>query len=153
MSALAPTNRAVKPFWIARYPMATPRWVLPRPGRPDRRQVAPLGDQLGPEVRSELLAPEARLEDEVELLDGLDEWEVGVPRSFLDARVVAVRNLLGDDQCQEVPMRPPLGRRARGVARVQAPHRRQVKALEERVQIDVAGVHAATKAARTAATV
>ncbi len=78
---------------------------------------------------------------------------VGVAGGLLDAGVVAVCDLLRDEQGEKVSMGPPFGRGPGGVPRVQPPDRREVKALEQRVEVDVDGVHAATSAARTAATV
>src|SRR5690606_22942229 len=71
-------------------------------------QVAALGDELRPEVGPELLAPECRLEDEVELLDGLEVREVSVAHELLDARVAAMRDLLGEQKSEPLAMRPSL---------------------------------------------
>jgi hypothetical protein len=89
-------------------------------------EVASFADELGPELGAELLSAEAGLEDEVEVLDGLDEREAGQTCGLLDASVVSVRDLFGHEECEEVTMRPALRGGASRVVRVQAPDSRHV---------------------------
>ena len=76
---------------------------LPPPGLAREDEVPALGDELRAEVGPELLAAQGRLEDEVELLNGLEVGKVGVTRELLDAGVGTVRDLLGEEEREKVP--------------------------------------------------
>jgi hypothetical protein len=67
---------------------------LAAPRRPRQDDVAAFRDELWAEVGSELLALERGLEEEVEVLDGLDERKLRLARGSRDTRVVAVRHFL-----------------------------------------------------------
>ena len=88
-------------------------------------------------MRLRHLSSKARLENEVELLDGLDEREVSLARSPVDARVVAVRGFFCDEQCEKVAVRPAFSSGACPVIIVEAPHGGQVQTLEKHVEVDV----------------
>lgn len=80
------------------------------------------GAALGDEVRGEQGADggeaQRRLVGEVELLDGAEEGEAGGAHGAVEAGLAAVRDLLGDEDGEEVAIRPRLlvrrARRGRG---------------------------------------
>lgn len=123
---------------------------MPRPGFPGDHEIPALGDKLRPQVRAELLPPDRGLEHEVELLDRLEEGEVGGPRELLDARVGPVRDLLGEQQREEVPMGPSLLGRAGLVVGEEARDGREVQPAHDRGEVDVGEVHHATSASAAA---
>ena len=66
-----------------------------------------IGDEVQPEVGADHGFPECRLQREVELVDGLEEREVRAPRAALQSRLLPSRYFFGQQQSQEVPIRPP----------------------------------------------
>lgn len=113
---------------------------LPSASFPEQDEVASLGDQLGAEVAAEQGEPEVALEGEVEVVDRLHEGEAGVAHAPLEAGVATVGGLLGEEDREEGPVRPPLGlgagdQVAPGPARVG-----KVEALEDGVQVDGVGI-------------
>src|ERR1700756_548507 len=69
-------------------------------------QRSPLGDEVQPEVGTDHGFPERGLQREVELVDGLEEREVCAPRTALQSRLFPSGYFFGQQQCQEVPIRP-----------------------------------------------
>ena len=65
-------------------------------------QVAAFSDELGAEVGAEPCPTDAGLEGEVELLDGLEEGEVGLASEALDAGASAVCDLGGEEVHEEL---------------------------------------------------
>lgn len=53
MRAAAVLKRASKPFWMALYAMAVPRFILSLPKRPVRIELQPRGHELGLEAGAE----------------------------------------------------------------------------------------------------
>ena len=58
--------------------MATARWGFAAAGLAVKNQRAPFGDEIRPEVGTEQGQTQGRLQTEVELLNGLEEGEVGL---------------------------------------------------------------------------
>ena len=79
---------------------------LPSAGLPVQDQRPPLSDEVQPEVGADHGFPERRLQREVELIDGFEEREVGAPRTTLQSRLFPSRHFFGQQQSQEVSIRP-----------------------------------------------
>src|SRR5687768_8065201 len=71
MSALALTNFVEKPFWNGAVSGGDSEVRLSAARRPREDEVAAFRHELWSQVRAELLTLEARLEEEVEVLDRL----------------------------------------------------------------------------------
>jgi len=115
-------------------------------------EVATLAHELGPEERAELLAPDRALEREVEFLDGLEVRKVRLVRLACDARAGPVRDLLGQEPSEELVMGPLLGGGLRLEVRVFAQDRREMKTLEQRLELDGGRHHAASFVSMAATT-
>jgi hypothetical protein len=119
-------------------------------------EVAAFGDELRTEEGPQLLAPDAALKREVELLDGLQIGEVRQTSELFHPGVGAIGDLFGDQKNEELPMGPALGGSLLLEVREDSGHRGEVEPLEHGRQVDVADVvHAATScsAAATSRTV
>ena len=103
-------------------------------------QIASFGDELGAEVGAEELQAQGRLEREVEVVDGLEEREVGVVDGAPQPGLLAVRDLLGDEDGEEVAARPLLRLGALAELAPDATGVGQVQPLEQRVEIDGARI-------------
>jgi hypothetical protein len=79
---------------------------LPSAGLAVQNQRPSLGDEVQPEVGADYGFPECRLQREVELVDGLEEREVRAPRAALQSCLLPSRYFFGQQQSQEVPIRP-----------------------------------------------
>jgi hypothetical protein len=79
---------------------------LPSAGLTVQNQRAPLGDEVQPEVGADHGFPERGLQRKVELVDGLEEREVCAPSTTLQSRLLPSRHFLGQQQSQEVSIRP-----------------------------------------------
>ena len=69
-------------------------------------QRPPLGDEVQPEVGADHGFPESRLQREVELVDGLEERKMRTASATLQPRLLPSCYFFGQQQCQEVPIRP-----------------------------------------------
>src|SRR4030095_4886901 len=65
-----------------------------------------LGDEVQPEVGADRGFPERGLQREVELVDGLEERKVCAPSTTLQSRLFPSCYFFGQQQSQEVPIRP-----------------------------------------------
>src|SRR6267154_3138484 len=87
---------------------------LPPTGLTVQDQRPSLGDEVQPEVGADHGFPERRLQSEVELVDGLKEREVCAPRTTLQPRLLPLRYFFGQQQSQEVSIRPTFLLRSNG---------------------------------------
>jgi len=69
-------------------------------------QRAALGDEVRPEIGAEQGLPQARLQGEIELIDGLEEGEMRAARATLQTGLLTVRHLFGQQQREKVAIRP-----------------------------------------------
>src|SRR5213593_3089413 len=127
--------------------MAIERWVA-RARWPVQDQRAALGDELGSGIAAQELQPDRGLEGEVEVLDGAQEREACLADRTLDARLSAVRDLLGDQGGEEVTVGLVFGLGALFALGVEPAHRRQMQTSEHAVEIE--RVHQATSLASAA---
>src|SRR6266404_9022842 len=79
---------------------------LPSAGLTVQDQRSSLGDEVQPEVGADHGFPERGLQSEVELVDGLEERKVRAPRAALQSCLLPSRYFFGQQQSQEVPIRP-----------------------------------------------
>lgn len=114
---------------------------LPTPGLAHEDERAPLGHEVGGECRTEQREAQRRLVGEVELVDGLEEGELGVTRESLDARLLSLGNLLGDEHGEEVAVGPLLAFGASDEIAPDTPGVGEAQALEQCVELDLGGVH------------
>jgi hypothetical protein len=95
-----------------------------------QNQRPPLGDEIQPKVGADHGFPECRLQREVELVDGLEEREVCAPCTTLQSCLLPSRHFFGQQQSQEVSIRPTFLLRPNGNLQVDPAHVRQVEAPE-----------------------
>ena len=91
-------------------------------------------DKVGPKIGAEERLAKGRLEREIELVNGLEERKVGAPSQALQTRLLPSGHLLGEQESQEVTVRPAF---LLGLSRdlfVDAARVRQVEALEQSIQ-------------------
>ena len=105
-------------------------------------QRAPVGDEVGRQRRAEKRELDGALVGEVEIVDGLQEGKAAATRHALDAGLLAMRDLLGDEEREEVAAAPFLLLGARDEVAPRAACVGEMKTLEHRVDVDVGGVHA-----------
>jgi len=98
-------------------------------------QRPPLGDEVQPEVGADHGFPECRLQREVELVDGLEEREVCTPRAALQSRLFPSRHFFGQQQSQEVSVRPTFLLCPNGNLLVDPARVRQIEAPEVNLQL------------------
>ncbi len=108
---------------------------LPGAARPAEDRAAPLGDKLGPEIAPEHLEAQRGLEGEAEVVDGAEKRKLRLAHRAGEAGLGAVGDFLGDQGLQVGPVGHPLSLSSRGELGVEAPHRRQVEAAQEAVQV------------------
>src|SRR5712691_3383439 len=94
-----------------------------------------LGDEVQPEVGADYRFPECRLQREVELVDGLEEREVCAPRAALQSRLFPSRYFFGQEQSQEVPIRPIFLLRSNGNLLVDSARVRQIQTPEVNLEL------------------
>jgi hypothetical protein len=112
-------------------------------GLAQKDQSASIRHESGGEKRSDLRGLKSRLAGEVEFLDCLEEREVSAPHEPLDAGLLAMGDLLGDEGGEEVTVGPLL---LLGALREAAPGAGcigEMQTTEERLEGDVLGVHRA----------
>jgi hypothetical protein len=81
---------------------------LPAAGLAVEDERAPLGDEVGREVGADEGEPDRGLVGEVEVVDGLEEGETGIPGGLLESGLLAVGDLLGEEDAEEVLVGPLL---------------------------------------------
>ncbi len=104
-------------------------------------QTAALSDEVSRQGGAEEGQAHCGLECEVEVVDRLEEGEAGPSRESSEARLLALGDLLGGQEGEEVPIGPlfplcPLHEAAPESAGVG-----QVKPLEQGIELVVAGLH------------
>jgi hypothetical protein len=114
---------------------------LASPALAGEHEAAAFGHEVGRESRAQQREPQCRLVGEVELVDGLEEGELGPAREALDARLLAVGHLLGHEHGEELAVGPLLALGARDELAVDAPGVGQVEPLEHRLEVDLGGRH------------
>ena len=141
MSVAAVVKKASKPFWMARYAMATARCVFPRPGLPAKISGAPVGDEVGRQRRAEDVEAHRRLVREIEIIDGLEKRKVRASREAREPRLLAMRDLLGHEQREEVAIGPGLALGALDEVAPDATRIGEVQPFEERVEVVIGRDH------------
>ena len=101
---------------------------------------AAVGDEVGRQRRAEQRELDGALVGEVEVVDGLEEGEAAAAGDALDAGLGAMSDFLGDQQGQEVAAAPLLGLGASDEVAPDAARVGEVEALEQRIDVEVAGV-------------
>ena len=109
---------------------------LAAPGLAHEDQVAAFGDEVGAEVGAQQRGTDGGLLGEVEVVDGLEEREMGIMRCPAQARAVAVSDFLGQHGGQEITMRPPLGAGLLGELWPAASGIGQVQPLERSIDVE-----------------
>jgi hypothetical protein len=104
-------------------------------------EPATVGDEVSGEKRAKEGKAQGRLQREVEVVDGLEEWEMSAACEPPEARLLSLRDLLGDEDSQKVATGPALLLGARGEVAPNAARVGEMKALEQIVDRDVGGVH------------
>ena len=99
-------------------------------------QRLPLRDELGTEGAAEQGEADTGLQGEVVLVDRLEKGEVGAADAPLNARLGAMRDLLGHEQGEKVAIAHPFLLGALGQIGIEAPYRRQVQSPQECIDID-----------------
>lgn len=150
MSSAALTNSVSKPFWIARYPIATAMCVFPRSGLAVKDQAAPVGDEVRRQCRTEQRELHGALVGEVEIVDGLEERESSSTREALDAGLLAMGNLLGDEDGEEVATAPRFDLGTLDEVAPCAPRIGEVETLEHGVEVDVGRLHTRSSCCKAA---
>src|SRR6266404_3430315 len=120
---------------------------LAAPGLAHEDQVSAFGDKVGTEVVAEQRGTDSGLLGEVEVVDRLEEREMGVMRCPAQARAVAVPDLLSQHGGQEITMRPLLGAGVLGELWPAASGIGQVQPLEHGIDVEggrVEGDHGRT---------
>jgi hypothetical protein len=102
---------------------------------------AAVGDEVGGEVGAEHGESEGGLEGEVEVVDGLEEGEVGGAGEALDAGLLTVSDLLGEEEGEEVAEGPLLLLGAGGEVAVDARSVGEVESLAERLDVKLGRFH------------
>ena len=113
---------------------------LAAPGFAVQDQRAALGDEVRGERGAEQGEAHGRLVGEIEVVDRFEEREAGAPREPREARLLAVGDLLGDEDGQEAIVGPLL---SLGAGDEVAPHASRVgeiEALEDGIEFEVGGV-------------
>src|SRR5262249_7470166 len=108
---------------------------LPSAGLAVQDQRPALGDEVDPEIGADQRFPKSGLQREVELVDGLEEGEVRVSGTALDAGLLPSRYFFGQQQSEEIPIRPAF---LLGPARdlfVDPAHVRQVQTPEVNLEL------------------
>jgi hypothetical protein len=114
---------------------------LPAAGLAGEDEAATVGDEVRRERGAEQREAQRRLQAEIEVVDGLEEGEARAMRETLDARLLALGNLLDGEHDEEIAVGPLL---SFGALDEIAPHASgvgQVESLEQRVEIGVGHVH------------
>src|SRR5438094_8509991 len=71
-------------------------------------EIAPFGNELGPEIRTEQREPKGGLESEVELVDGREEREVRGSGASTQTRLPAMRHFFSGDRGEKIVIGPLL---------------------------------------------
>ena len=116
--------------------MAEARWLLPAPGGPNTRQLAPWLSQPSPAASAMTWAfasiGTALKSKEARLLPG----QPGLPEMAFDAPSVAFGELVLGEGCEEAGGRPALGIGALGEALPELVDRRQAESCEHQGELD-----------------
>ena len=79
---------------------------FPAAGLAVENQRAAFGDEIRPEVGTEQGLTQCRLQTEVELLNGLEEGEVGLAGKTLQARLLAMGHFFGQQKSKKITIAP-----------------------------------------------
>jgi hypothetical protein len=104
-------------------------------------EAASFGDEVGGESGAEERQPHGGLEGEVEVVDGLEEGEAGPSRESTETCLLALGDLLRDEQGEEVPEGPLLLLRPLDEAGPDPAGVGEVEPLEQMIELVVAGLH------------
>src|SRR5256884_9418282 len=108
---------------------------LPSAGLTVQDQRPALGDEVQPEVGADHGFPERGLQSEVELVDGLEERKMRTASAALQSRLFPSRYFFGQQQSQEVPIRPTFLLRPNGNLLVDPARVRQIQTSEVRLEL------------------
>jgi hypothetical protein len=117
---------------------------LPATRLPQKNEVPSLTEQFRAQIASKELTTEIGLQGEVEIIDGLEEGEVGIADGSLDTSLLSMSDLLADQHGKEITTGPGLGLgslnqrlpASSGIRKVQAlEHQREVQGF--RVELDI----------------
>ena len=117
-------------------------------GLPMKDERPAFGHEIGTEVGAEQRHAQAGLQGEVEVVDGLEVREVSPAREPLQASLLAVRDLFGDQQGEEVAVRPLLVLGPRDRIVVHPAQVGEMKSLEQSVELDLGKIQTRTRTAR-----
>src|SRR2546426_215277 len=107
---------------------------LTAPGLAVQDERTSFADKVGPQIGAEERLAKRRLEREIELVHGLEERKVGAPSQALQTRLLPSGHLFGEQESEEVTVRPAF---LLGLSRdllVDAARVRQVEALEQSIE-------------------
>ena len=135
MSSAAVVKSVSKPFLDGAIPDGHRQMGLPSAGLTVQDQRPSLGDEVQPEVGADYGFPECGLQREVELFNGLEEREVCAPRAALQSRLLPSRYFFGQQQSQEVSIRPTFFFRPNGNLLVDPARVRQVETPEVNLEL------------------
>src|SRR4029077_17616455 len=79
---------------------------LPATGLATENQRAALADKIRPEVGTEQGQTQCRLQTEVELVNGLEEGKVGLAGQTLQAGLLAMGHLFGQQKSKKITIAP-----------------------------------------------
>jgi hypothetical protein len=108
---------------------------LAAPWSAEQDRTAALLDELRPEEATERLELHRILEAGIELLDRLEEREARLAHGPRDARLAAVRDLLGDELLEQLAVGPALLLGLGEHLARHAPDGREVQTLETRLEV------------------
>jgi hypothetical protein len=115
--------------------MAIARCDFPRAARTAEDRAPTLGHELRAEKAPQHLQLERGLEGEVEVIDRAEERKLRLPHRARQARLAAVRDLLGDQRLEIRVVAHPVRFRAGGQLGIQPPDGREVQTPEHAVEI------------------
>src|SRR5580700_3437196 len=100
-----------------------------------KNQRAPFADKIRPEVGTEQGQTQCRLQTEVELVNGLKEGEVGLAGKTLQAGLLAMGHLFGQQKSKKITIAPVFFLGSIGQILVDTTGVRQVQPSEQRFQL------------------
>jgi len=106
-------------------------------------EIAHLCHEVWRQGGAEERKSDSRLIGEVEVIDGLEEGKACATRKRLQTRLLAMSDLFGDEDAEKIAVGPLLLLGADNEVAPDAPRVSQVKAAEQRIDVDVGWIHRA----------
>src|SRR4029453_3879744 len=100
-----------------------------------KNEQSAFGHEVGCERRAEHVQPQRGLIGEVEIIDRLQKRKVGAPRESPQARLLPMRDLLGDQEGEEIVIRPRLALGPLYEIAPDAPGIPEMQSFEEGIEI------------------